>query len=128
MAAAERKSRPAVAVLMTTSLDLALIGNGTVGAFVDPNGEINWACFPRFDGDPMFCSLLKEGTGKREDIGFFAIDLLERARSEQHYLHNTPVLVTRATDTAGSAIEILDFAPRFHYRGRMFCPTMLVRR
>jgi len=37
------------------SLDLALIGNGTIGAFVDPRGEINWACFPRFDGDPMFC-------------------------------------------------------------------------
>ena len=35
------------------SLDLALIGNGTVGAFVDPAGEVNWACFPRFDGDPM---------------------------------------------------------------------------
>jgi GH15 family glucan-1,4-alpha-glucosidase len=113
---------------MTASLDLALIGNGTVGAFVDANGEINWACFPRFDGDPMFCSLLRERSGKREDVGFFAIELLERARIEQHYLHNTPVLVTRATDTAGSAIEILDFAPRFQYRGRMFCPTMLVRR
>ena len=106
------------------SLDLALIGNGTVGAFVDPAGEINWACFSRFDGDPMFCSLLKPGA----DIGCFAIELLDRVRVEQKYLHNTPVVVTRLTDSAGGAIEITDFAPRFHYRGRLFCPMMIVRR
>ena len=106
------------------SLDLALIGNGTVGAFVDPAGEINWACFSRFDGDPMFCSLLKPGT----DIGCFAIELLDRVRVEQKYLHNTPVVVTRLTDSAGGAIEITDFAPRFRYRGRLFCPMMIVRR
>ena len=105
-----------------SSLDLALIGNGTIGAFVDPAGEICWACFPRFDGDPMFCSLLKAGTG------FFAIDLLDRVRVEQRYLHNTPVLVTRMTDSAGAAIEITDFAPRFVHHGRIFCPMMLVRR
>jgi len=106
------------------SLDLALIGNGTVGAFVDPAGEVNWACFPRFDGDPMFCSLLKPGA----DIGSFAIELLDRVRVEQKYLHNTPVVVTRLTDSAGGAIEITDFAPRFPYRGRLFCPMMIVRR
>jgi len=111
-----------------TSLDLALIGNGTVGAFVDSAGDINWACFPRFDGDPMFCSLLKARSGKKGDAGFFAIELLERSSIEQRYLHNTPVLVTRASDSAGSTIEITDFAPRFVYRGRTFCPTMLVRR
>jgi len=106
------------------SLDLALIGNGTVGAFVDPAGEINWACFPRFDGDPMFCSLLKPGP----DSGSFAIELLDRVRVEQKYLHNTPVVVTRLTDSAGGAIEITDFSPRFWYRGRLFCPMMIVRR
>ena len=106
------------------SLDLALIGNGTIGAFVDPTGEIHWACFPRFDGDPMFCALLKPGA----DIGSFAIELLDRVRVEQQYLHNTPVVVTRLTDSAGGAIEITDFAPRFQYRGRLFCPMMIVRR
>ena len=110
------------------TLDLALIGNGTVGAFVDPSGEINWSCFPRFDGDPMFCSLLKERTGQRDDIGFFAIELIERATVEQRYQHNTPVLVTRMTDTSGGAIEITDFSPRFEHHGRTFCPMMIVRR
>ncbi|MGH7521126.1 MAG: glycoside hydrolase family 15 protein, partial [Gemmatimonadales bacterium] len=110
------------------SLDLALIGNGTIGALVDHAGEINWACFPRFDGDPMFCSLLKERTGQLDDLGFFAIDLLDCEKTEQRYLHNTPVLVTRLTDTGGGAIEITDFAPRFEHHGRVFCPMMLVRR
>src|SRR5438034_5394669 len=119
MAARQRERGGAMA-----SLDLALIGNGTIGAFVDPAAEITWTCFPRFDGDPMFCSLLKPG----DDIGFFAIELLDRARVEQKYLHNTPVVVTRVTDSAGGAIEITDFAPRFNYRGRVFCPMMIVRR
>src|SRR5439155_1394530 len=34
-----------------TSLDLGLIGNGTIGALLNPTGDIVWACFPRFDGD-----------------------------------------------------------------------------
>ena len=110
------------------SLDLGLIGNGTVGAFVDERGEINWACFPRFDSDPMFCSLLKDRAGKREDVGFFAIEILDEASVEQRYQHNTPVLITRLTDTTGGAIEITDFAPRFEHHGRTFCPMMMVRR
>ena len=110
------------------SLDLALIGNGTIGALVDPAGEIGWACFPRFDGDPMFCSLLKARAGQRDDIGFFTIELLDQVRAEQRYQRNSPILITRLTDSAGGAIEITDFAPRFEHHGRIFCPMMIVRR
>jgi GH15 family glucan-1,4-alpha-glucosidase len=110
------------------SLDLALIGNGTIGALVDPAGEITWACFPRFDGDPMFCSLLKERADQRNDVGFFTVELVDQVRAEQRYVHNTPVLVTRLTDSGGGAIEITDFAPRFELHGRAFCPMMIVRR
>lgn len=42
-----------------TTLDLALVGNGTIGALVDRAADIVWCCVPRFDGDPVFCSLLK---------------------------------------------------------------------
>jgi GH15 family glucan-1,4-alpha-glucosidase len=109
-----------------TSLDLGLTGNGTIGALVNPLGEIVWACFPRFDGDPAFCSLLREPTGEA-DFGYFVVDLTDFARAEQEYLVNTPILVTRLYDRAGAAVEITDFAPRFHLHGRMFCPMMLVR-
>ena len=104
-----------------TSLDLALIGNGTIGAFIDPSAQITWACFPRFDGDPMFCSLLN-------GPGAFTVELLDCERTEQRYIRNTPVVVTRKTDSAGGAIEITDFAPRFELHGRVFSPMMIVRR
>ena len=111
---------------MSQSLDLAVIGNSSVAALVDPRGEFVWACMPRLDGDAIFCSLLRE---RRDggDYGFFAVELSGFSRSEQEYLPNTAIVVTRLYDGAGNAIEITDFAPRFRQFGRMFCPVMLVR-
>ena len=109
------------------SLELGLIGNGTISALVTPQGEITWACFPRFDGDPAFCSLL----GEREDhtgSGFYAIELADMVRAEQSYLENTPILITRLHDVQGGCVEIADFAPRFEQFARLFCPMALVRR
>jgi GH15 family glucan-1,4-alpha-glucosidase len=106
------------------TLDLALIGNGTIGALIDARAQITWGCFPRFDGDPIFCSLLKES----DDYGFFAIDLADCERTEQHYLENTAILVTQLHDSHGGAVEVTDFAPRFGQHGRRFRPMMLVRR
>lgn len=105
-------------------LDLALIGNCTIGALVDGRANIVWGCFPRFDGDPVFCSLLKQS----DDHGYFAIDLTDCERAEQSYLENTAILTTRLYDKHGGSIEITDFAPRFGQYGRMFRPMMLVRR
>lgn len=109
------------------SLDLGLVGNGAISALIDPLGEIVWACFPRFDGDPAFCSLLADRRDE-EAFGFYAVELLDRVRQEQEYLVNTPVLITRLYDSSGSAIEITDFAPKFRHHDRMFCPMSLVRR
>jgi len=106
------------------SLDLALIGNCTIGALLDARANITWACFPRFDSDPLFCSLLKE----TDDYGFFSVDLMDCERTEQEYLENTAIVVTRLYDRHGGAIEVTDFAPRFGQHGRRFRPTMLVRR
>ena len=117
------------------TLDLGLIGNCTIGALVDARGEIVWCCLPRFDGDAVFCSLLRErggecggGGGGGGDFGYFAVDLDDFVRSEQEYLPNTPILATRLYDGQGGAVEITDFAPRFRQYGRMFCPMSLVRR
>ncbi len=108
------------------NLDLALIGNCTVGALVDARADIVWSCFPRFDGDPVFCSLLREERGA-DDAGFFRLEVADFERAEQHYLENTAILVTRLYDRNGGAVEITDFAPRFGQYGRMFRPVMLVR-
>jgi len=109
------------------TLDLGLIGNSNVSALVDAEARISWMCLPRLDGDAVFCALLQQG-GEPGDSGFFAVDLLGRVRAEQHYLVNTPVLVTRLYDASGGAIEITDFAPRFRQFGRLFHPSQLVRR
>ncbi|OHC70264.1 MAG: glucoamylase [Rhodocyclales bacterium RIFCSPLOWO2_02_FULL_63_24] len=106
------------------NLDLALIGNCTVGALIDARANIVWGCFPRFDGDPVFCSLLRNA----EDRGFAAVELADCERTEQHYLENTAILLTRLYDCHGGAVEVTDFAPRFGQYGRMFRPMMLVRR
>ncbi|MDP2195163.1 MAG: DUF5911 domain-containing protein [Rhodocyclaceae bacterium] len=114
---------------MTHSLDLGLIGNCTVGALIDARGEMVWACVPRFDGDAAFCSLLRARgePGGKDDFGYFAVELADFERSEQHYLDNTAVLVTRLHDRHGGCVEMTDFAPRFGHYGRTFRPMTLVR-
>ena len=119
--AAQRRGESGV-----TSLELGLIGNGTIGCLVNARAEIVWGCFPRFDGDPAFCSLLRERE-QEHDFGFFSIDLIDHVRDEQTYLANTPILVTRLFDRDGACIEITDFSPRFRQFGRVFCPMMVVR-
>ena len=106
-----------------SSLNMGLIGNCTISALVDQGGKIVWSCFPRFDGDPVFSSLLNENS---ED-GVYSIELDDLEEAEQTYLPNTAVLVTTLTDSAGSGIEIIDFAPRFQQFGRIFRPTTLAR-
>lgn len=106
-----------------TNLDLGLIGNCTIGALVDARATIVWSCFPRFDGDPVFCSLVREDG----ESGFFNIELVEFERSEQYYLDNTAILVTLLYDRQGGIVEITDFAPRFSQYGRIFRPMMLIR-
>ena len=112
--------------LKPTSLDLALIGNGSIGALIDAQGAVVWCCFPRFDGDPVFCSLLG-GDSPRDEIGAFTIELEGTVRTEQQYLPDTPVLVTRFYDAKGGGVEITDFCPRFEKDGELFCPKLLVR-
>ena len=112
--------------LKPTSLDLALIGNGSIGALIDAQGAVVWCCFPRFDGDPVFCSLLG-GDSPRDEIGAFTIELEGTVRTEQQYLPDTPVLVTRFYDAKGGGVEITDFCPRFEKDGELFCPRLLVR-
>jgi GH15 family glucan-1,4-alpha-glucosidase len=113
--------------LASASLDLALVGNGRIGLLIDRCARIVWGCFPRFDGDPVFCALLDQ-TPAGAERGIYAIDLVDAVRHEQAYAPNTAVLVTRAYDASGSAVEIVDCVPRFVQHDRLFQPMALVRR
>ena len=109
-----------------SSLDLGVIGNCTYGALVDSSARVVWCCLPRFDADPVFCSLIDDDANAR--AGFFAVDLIGAVRTEQRYATNTAILETTIEDDEGNRIVVTDFAPRFQTRGRTFRPTTLVRR
>jgi len=106
-------------------LNLGVIGNSSVAALIDRRGRIVWYCLPRFDGDPVFCSLLN---GEDPAEGFAEILLENLASASQEYLGNTSVLVTTLTDSHGATLRITDFAPRFKQYDRRFRPAMLIRR
>lgn len=108
-----------------STLDLALIGNCSLGALVDKKGRFVWSCLPRFDGDPFFCSLLKNHG--EPDFGFFDLEVLDFDRSEQEYRRNSAVLITRLYDSNGGCVELTDFSPRFKMFGRTFRPFMVIR-
>jgi GH15 family glucan-1,4-alpha-glucosidase len=106
------------------NLNLGVIGNCAYSALVDERGTIVWCCLPRFDGDPVFDSLL-DGS---ENGSLWGFELEDFARSEHQYEPNTAILKTRLYDRQGQGIEITDFAPRFWSRGRTFRPLTLIRR
>ncbi len=110
---------------MTSTLELSVIGNSTISALLDKDARIVWCCFPRFDGDPTFCTLLNNGG--EDETGSFNITLFDQVRSEQQYRRNSAIVVTTLFDDNGNAVEITDFAPRFKQFGRVLRPTMLVR-
>ncbi|MCT7375160.1 glycoside hydrolase family 15 protein [Chelativorans salis] len=108
-----------------TTLDLGVVGNCSFSALIDPKGRVVWCCLPRFDGDPVFNALLRGEEDPGE--GLFSIELEGLAETEQSYDSNTAVLTTRLHGASGS-LEIVDCAPRFFWRDRIFRPQTLVRR
>jgi GH15 family glucan-1,4-alpha-glucosidase len=119
----------------TATLDLALIGNGTIGALVDRTASIVWCCMPRLDSPPVFDALLDGGhtAGMTESAGApvegaMSVELEGLVRWEQAYDPATAVVRTRLWDGANQGVEVVDFAPRFITRDRIFRPAQLVRR
>ena len=107
-----------------TDLDLWPIGNCQVSALIDRRGRFVWGCIPRVDGDPFFSALLG---GEESAAGFWDIELEDRVSTEQAYLRNTPILVTRHRDVSGGEIEIIDFCPRFRRHSRSYRPVAYAR-
>ncbi|MEO5365827.1 MAG: glycoside hydrolase family 15 protein [Magnetococcus sp. WYHC-3] len=114
------------------NLELGVIGNGAIAVMVDEHARIVWGCFPRLDADPVFCALLR-GThptqeSPQDERGLFAVELAGLSHTSQEYLTNTAVLSTKLFASDGSAIDVVDFVPRYTQYERMFRPPTLVRR
>jgi GH15 family glucan-1,4-alpha-glucosidase len=100
---------------------LGLIGNCQYSALVAHTGSVVWCCFPRFDSEPVFSTLLDE-----KDGGGFLVGPADGRPGRQRYLENTNILETIFESAEGS-FRLIDFAPRFFQYDRMFRPTQLVR-
>jgi len=119
------KSAPTVADALTEqALDLALIGNCRIAAFINPTGRIVWWCFPRFDSNPVFSRLL----AGEEEKGFCDVVVTGMAKARSSYVRNSAIVVTELEDEHGGRVRITDFAPRFHLFERIFRSPQIIRR
>src|SRR5918998_2476750 len=85
--------------------DHGVIGNLHTAALVGVDGTIDWLCLPAFDSPAVFCSILDDEKGGR-----FGLRPVEYGRSQQLYLPDSNVLLTRFFSTEGMA-EVIDFMP-----------------
>ncbi|GBD40775.1 hypothetical protein HRbin39_00144 [bacterium HR39] len=83
-----------VLAVAITIVGISLLIRCAVSAPIDGRGTVVWSCFPRFDGDPVFCHLVDEG-GER---GLFAVDFPDLQNVEQRHLPHTAVLETVLRD------------------------------
>ena len=112
--------------LTVSDLNLGVIGNGQISSLIDRKGAMVWTCMPQFDGDPVFCRLLRADQSP-DAAGYFDVELADFESAERFYHENTAILETVLRDRHGNAVAITDFAPRYDHLGRMFNPMMLVR-
>ncbi len=108
----------------TQPLDVASIGNGRIAALINARGRIVWCCFPRFDGNPIFSSLVAGD----EEKGFCDVQMFGAVSYSAAYVRNTAILQTTITDGGANAVRITDFMPRFRRFERMLHPPQLFRR
>jgi GH15 family glucan-1,4-alpha-glucosidase len=85
--------------------DHGLIGNLRTAALVGADGTVDWLCLPRFDSSSVFAAILDDEKG-----GHFRLKPPSYARSQQLYLPDTNVLLTRFLSPEGVA-EVLDLMP-----------------
>jgi GH15 family glucan-1,4-alpha-glucosidase len=91
--------------------DHGIIGDLHTAALVGTDGTVDWLCLPAFDSPSVFCSILDDEKG-----GHFSLRPVEYIRSQQLYLPDTNVLLTRFLSSEGMS-EILDFMPILSHPG-----------
>jgi GH15 family glucan-1,4-alpha-glucosidase len=79
------------------------IGDGRSVALTDGSGTIDWLCWPRFDSDPIFASLLDTRSGGR-----FAVVPRGARSSRATYIPETNVATTRFELDDGGTVTLVD--------------------
>ncbi len=100
-----------------------IIGNCAYLALIDTKANVGWMCWPRFDSNFIFGTLLDDNIGGRYSVQ----PEWENHESTQKYIYNTNVLETTFNCEDGS-YKVIDFAPRFLQNERYYKPLMLVRK
>jgi GH15 family glucan-1,4-alpha-glucosidase len=123
----DNADKPAGTSRSATLADVGVVGNGQITALVRADGSVPWCCWPRPDGNPIFCELLSPPTRPRS-AGLFIISVVGQTTCELRYRRNTAILESVARDARGNAIRIITWCPRYVRHGRLYRPAMLVRR
>ena len=99
--------------------DYGLIGDCETAALVGRDGSIDWLCWPAFDSDACFTSLL--GTSREGRWLIAPADAI--TKTSRRYWDDTLILETRFA-TAGGTVAVIDFMPP---RGKASDIVRLVR-
>jgi GH15 family glucan-1,4-alpha-glucosidase len=86
--------------------DYGLIGDCETAALVGCDGSIDWLCWPAFDSDACFASLI----GTPENGRWLIAPAEEVRRISRRYWDNTLILETRF-ETANGTVAVTDFMP-----------------
>ena len=86
--------------------DHGAIFNNRTSALVGLDGTIDWACFPDFDSDPIFDSILDSKKG-----GFFMFKPVEESKITQYYEEFTNILITEFIQNEKIVLRLTDFLP-----------------
>jgi GH15 family glucan-1,4-alpha-glucosidase len=86
--------------------DYGLIGDCETAALVGRDGSIDWLCWPAFDSDACFASILgTPGNGR-----WLIAPAEEVRRTSRRYRNNTLILETRF-ETESGVVAVTDFMP-----------------
>ena len=87
--------------------DHGVLLNNRTAALVSKFGEVDFACFPNFDSQMVFSSILDRKKG-----GYFSIRPLNKnLESRQFYEPDTNILHTLFTEKRNKVVSIMDFLP-----------------